>query len=135
MSYSMDLTDQEWETIRRHFEFPNGYGNRRKYPIRVMLNAIFYVLKTGCQWRMLPPEFPTWQSVYAYYRRLCLRGVWEKVLDELNRLGRRLNGRRASPSYVIVDSQSVKTTSKGTERGFDGGEKGQGKKASYRRGL
>ena len=91
-----------------------------------MLNAIFYVIKTGCQWRMLPKEFPPWSSVYSYYRRLCEREVWEKVLDDLNRISRERQERNPSPSYAIVDSQSVKTVYRGSERGFDGGKKGEG---------
>lgn len=133
MSYQTDLSDREWEAIRAHFEYDNGYGNRRIHSIRHMLNAIFYVVKTGCQWRMLPQPFPPWQSVYAYYRRLCLKGIWEKVLDDLNRLHRQGQGRNPSPSYAIVDSQSVKTVYRGSERGFDGGKKNQGKKTSHRR--
>ncbi|MBI1387174.1 MAG: transposase [bacterium] len=123
MSYQTDLTDREWNLIRHHFEYENGYGNRRKHPIRTMLNAIFYVAKTGCQWRMLPKDFPPWTSVYTYYRRLCQRGTWEQVLDELNRLHRVQQGLSESPSFAIVDSQSVKSAGKGSKRGFDGGKK------------
>ena len=133
MRYQTDLTDREGETIRLHFEYRNGYGNRRKHPIRTMLNAIFYVIKTGCQWRMLPKEFPPWQSVYAYYRRLCQAGRWEKALDDLNRLDRLRRGREPSPSYAIVDSQSVKTVYRGSKRGFDGGKKSKGAQTASRR--
>jgi len=131
MNYPSDLTDREWESIRHHFEYENGYGNRRKYPVRTMLNAIFYVVKSGCQWRMLPHDFPRWTSVYSYYRRLCQRGTWERVLDDLNQKHRLQQGRSASPSYSIIDSQSVKSAGKGAKRGFDGGKKGEGPETTY----
>lgn len=133
MSYPSDLNDQEWDAIRHHFEYENGYGNRRKHSPRIMLNAILYLVKSGCQWRMLPKEFPPWKSVYTYYRRLCLRGTWEAALDELNQVSRQRSGRSALPTQAIVDSQSVKTIYRGAERGYDGGKKSERKKTSYRR--
>lgn len=129
MRYPSDLTDEQWELIRPHLEYENGYGNQRKHPIRVMIDAILYLNKSGCQWRMLPKEFPPWKSVYTYYRRLCIRGVWEKILDALNRASRTKKNRSSSPSSVIVDAQSVKTTGHGDRRGYDGGKKNQRTKA------
>ena len=108
MSYPSDLKDNEWEIIRPFLEYNNGYGNRRKHSIRVLINAIFYVVKTGCQWKYLPKEFPNWKTVYGYYSRLCIRGIWDKILET---------------SFIIIDSQSVKTTGKGENKGFDGGKK------------
>lgn len=125
MSYQSDLTDKEWELIRHHFEFSNGYGNRRKNPIRLVINAILYVVKTGCQWRQLPNDFPNWKSVYSDYMRWCKRGVWEKALDEINQLHRQKKGRNSKPTYAIIDSQSVKTVSSGNRRGYDGGKKSE----------
>ena len=113
------------ETICHLFEYANGYGNRRKYPIRLMLNAIFYLVKTGCQWRQLPKDFPYWKSVYSYYRRLCQQGVWEQALDELNQKHRQKKGKKLKPSYAIIDAQSVKTVFGGEQRGFDGGKKSE----------
>ncbi len=84
MSFSSDLTDEKWELIRHHFEFSNGYGNRRTNSIRSVINAILYVLKTGCQWRQLPNDFPKWKTAYSAYMRWYKRGVWEKALDEIN---------------------------------------------------
>jgi len=132
MNYPSDLTDPQWEAIRQHLEFENGYGNRRKHPIRLMVNAIFYLVKPGCPWRQLPKNFPNWKSVYSYYRRLCHPGTWEKILDDWNRRTRLKSGRSPSPSYAIVDSQSGKTVYGGEERGFDGGKKSQRSKTSYR---
>jgi len=87
------------------------------------MNAIFYVVKSGCQWRMLPKDFPCWQTVYTHYSRLCERGTWEKILDKLNQLNREQKGKSKDPTYALVDSQSVKTVYRGKKRGFDGGKK------------
>jgi putative transposase len=134
MKYPSSLTDREWKAIRSFFEYPNGYGNRRKHEVRHVLDAIFYVLKTGCQWRQLPHDFPSWKTVYSFYRRQCQKGIWEPVLDHLNAQHRTQQGRRPSPSYVLVDSQSVKTVDSGEARGFDGGKKNQGQEAAHRGG-
>jgi putative transposase len=124
--YPSDLKKAEWNLVKHFFEFNNGYGNRAKYAEKTKVNAILYVVKSGCQWRMLPKNFPPWKTVYSYYRRLCLSGVWEKVIDYLNQQKRIREGRSKDPSYAIVDSQSVKTQYKGPERGFDGGKKNKG---------
>ena len=123
--YPSDLNDEEWAIIKHFFEYKNGYGNRAKYTRRSMVNAILYIVKSGCQCRMLPINFAPWKTVYTYYRRLCKKGVWEKALDDLTTKKRILHGRNPDPSYAIVDSQSVKTQYSGTDRGFDGGKKNQ----------
>jgi len=123
--YASDLKDAEWELIRHHFEYKNGYGNRAIHSRRALINAILYLIKTGCQWRMLPKNYPPWQTVFGYFSRLSGKGVWEKVLQDLVR-GRRLQvGRNEKPSLIIIDAQSIKTTGKGEKRGFDGGKKNQ----------
>ena len=124
--YPSDLKDKEWDQIRHFFEFRNGYGNRAVHSRRSLVNGILYVVKTGCQWRMLPKDFPPWKTVYGYFRRLSLLGVWEQVLKELVKTRRIQSGRNEHPSLLIIDSQSVKTTGKGEQRGFDGGKKNQG---------
>jgi putative transposase len=124
--YPSDLKDKEWEMIRHHFEYKNGYGNRAVHTRRALVNGILYVVKTGCQWRMLPKDFPPWKTVYGYFRRLSLMGVWERVLEDLVKLKRLKYNRNETPSMMIIDAQSVKNAGKGEQRGFDGGKKGKG---------
>lgn len=90
-----------------------GKGKRRSpQQQRELINAMLYVVHTGCQWRELPHDFPPWQTVYGYFRELCQRGVWETINTHLRRGVRQQAGRDPDPSVVIVDSQSVKTTEK-----------------------
>ena len=109
-------------TIGPFFQRPDPRGNPKKYAKRDIVNAILYVSKGGIQWRMMPNDFPPWDTVYNHFRRLNKRGVWEQVLDSLNRLHRQGQGRNPKPSYAIIDSQSVKTQYASEERGIDGGE-------------
>ncbi len=132
MGYPTDLSDKEWEVIRPFLEYSNGYGHKRKHEIRIVINAIFYVSKTGCQWRFLPQDFPNWKTVYTYYRRLSTNGIWDKILDNINARKRTNYGKDIETSFIIIDAQSIKTTGKGEERGFDGGKKNQRKKANDR---
>ena len=130
--YPSDLTEKEWDLVKDFFEFKNGYGNRSLYPRKVLVDAILYLVKSGCQWRMLPKDLPRWKTVYSYYRRLCKKGIWEKALDHLNEKNRVAHEKIKDPSFAIVDSQSVKTQNKGNCRGIDGGKKNQGKKTTHR---
>ena len=123
-----DLTDQQWKLVRGHLRRPDPRGAREAHAPRVIVNAILYVLRTGCQWRLLPNDFPPWPTVYGRYRRWCLRGCWERALDALNASSRRKAGRAGSPSCAIVDSQSVRTACASHERGIDGGKKVKGRK-------
>jgi len=124
MTSPSDLTDGQWNIIGKHFDTGN-YGKSRKHHQREMINAIFYVIKTGCQWRFLPKEYPPWKSVYSFYKRAKDKGRWEKVMQELVSCSRAKMGRKNDPSYSLIDSQSVKTTDKAQERGIDGGKKGE----------
>ena len=125
MSYPSDLKDSQWELIKNHFKFGN-YGNRAVHKKRALVNAVFYLTKTGCQWRQLPNDFPPWTTVETFYRRMKKKGIWEKMMQDLVKKSRIQGGKDPNPSYSLIDSQSVKTTSNAYERGIDGGKKGEG---------
>ena len=125
MKYPNELNDREWALIEPFFRRPDRRGKVAKYEVRTVVNAIFYVTKTGCQWRYLPHDFPPWTTVYKRFERWNKSGVWEQALDSLTRKVREKQGRTAEPSYAIIDTQSVKTVYDSEERGFDGGKKNQ----------
>lgn len=122
MSYPSDLTDSEWELIAGFFKFGN-YGNKSVHDKRLLVNAVLYLTKTGCQWRQLPNDFPSWSTVHTFFRRARLKGIWEAILKELVKKSRNEMGRNTEPSFAIVDSQSSKTTGASEHRGIDGGKK------------
>ncbi len=119
-AYPTHLSDSQWQRIEKFFDMQR----KRKYELRAIVNAIFYVVKSGCQWRMLPSDFASWQLVYYYYRKWKINGLIELIHDELVRIVRMNKGREQSPSVGIIDSQSVKGTSvAGEHRGYDAGKK------------
>ena len=86
------------------------------------MNAVFYLVKTGCQWRNLPKDFPKWKTVYRFYRRACMNGIWDKIQKALVKKVRVAKGKNETPSYALIDSQSTKTTAANQNRGYDGGK-------------
>ena len=107
--YPSDVSDEEWALLAPFFARPDPRGNPGQYAKRDVVNAIFYVVKGGIPWRMLPLDFPPWDTVYDHYRRWNQRGVWEQALDALNEQARHKQGKHKHPTYALVDSQSVKT--------------------------
>jgi putative transposase len=124
MCYDTNLTDARWEIIAEFIED----GRKRRYGLRNVVNAILYLVKTGCQWRYLPKDFPKWQLVYYYFRKFETTGVIEIIHDSLREQVRVKKGKEVSPSLGLVDSQSVKTASLTTEKGLDGNKKINGRK-------
>ncbi len=112
--YPTDLTNAQWSRIAPLIPPARPGGRRRTVNVREVINAILYFVRTGCQWRNLPHEFPPWGTVHYYYRRWRLDGTWEEVHGTLREQVRsEKEGREATPSAAIIDSQSVKTTEKG----------------------
>jgi len=115
--YPSDLTDSQWAKLEPLLHKVVGDrhagGRPRKYPLRRVTEAVLYVVKTGCQWRQLPANFPPWKAVHEQFRRWRDAGLWERVGQALREQGRRAAGRHATPTVAILDSQSAKTTGKG----------------------
>lgn len=111
--YTSDLTDVEWEVLKEYIPKAKFGGRPRSADMREVLNAIFYVLKTGCQWNMLPRELPPKGTVYHYFNTWRHDGTWERMNAALRQRTRQRTGRHPMASAAIIDSQSVKTTEKG----------------------
>jgi len=118
-SYPSDLTDRQWAEIETLFTGLREYT----WPKRELMDAVLYFVKTGCQWRHLPHDFPPYSTVHSFYRRARISGLWDKILQHLVPKTRQDAGRNPEPTYAIIDSQSVKTVAASEERGIDGGKK------------
>lgn len=122
--YGSDLTDAEWEAIAPLL----GPQRRRRHDARLLLDAVFYLVRTGCQWRALPEPFPPWQSVYYHFRRWRRAGLVAQAHDRLRALTRQRAGREPTPSAAVIDSRSVRTSAQGGVRGYDAGKRVKGRK-------
>ena len=128
MRYTSDLTDAEWPLIDYCFPKPSPTGRPREHSYRELVNAMFYLVRTACQWRNLPKDFPPWRTVYHYLRMWKRTGLWEQIHTHLREHLRLVAGRKRHATAGIIDSQSVKSTECSAERGYDAGKKVNGRK-------
>jgi len=126
--YMTDLDDTSWMLIEPFVRQKPGRGRKRTVPTREVVNALFYLDYTGCQWEMLPKDLPEYHLVNYYHLKWTRDGTWNVVLDTVRAITRALADRKEEPTAAILDSQSVKTVGKGEERGFDGGKRIKGRK-------
>ena len=111
--YPTDMSDGQWQAISRLIPPAKDGGRPREVDMRCLLNGIFYLVRTGCAWRMLPKEYPPWQTVYYYFARFKRDGTWQRIHDVLRTRVRHKSGKHKQPTAAIIDSQSVKTTERG----------------------
>src|SRR5215212_6536294 len=128
-AYPADLSDAEWSRLQSCLPTPKAQGRPRTHSLRDILNAIFYVLKSGCQWRLLPHDFPPWSTVYYHFRRFRLSGLWHRILKVLHAAQRKRVGKDPQPTAAIIDSQSVKTVEESAHpSGYDAPKNIKGRK-------
>jgi putative transposase len=125
--YFSDLTDRQWQLIRQLLPPVKRLG-RKAIDRRSVVNGILYVVRSGCQWRMLPSDFPNWSTVYGVFWRWRNDGTWQKVHDRLREKTRKQSGKKSTPTAAILDSQSIRTAEGGAEKGYDAGKKITGRK-------
>lgn len=128
LRYGTDLTDAEWAVLEPLLPPACGRGRPRHWPLREVVNAILYVLRGSCPWRVLPKDLPPWRTAYRWFARLRNAGTWEDLNFALVTADRECVGQSASPSAAVMDSQSVRTIESGGPRGYDAGKKVWGRK-------
>jgi putative transposase len=127
--YTTDLSDAEWSRLRSYLPTPKAGERPRTHSLRDVLDAIFYVLKSGCTWRLLPHDFPPWSTVYYHFRRFRLNGLWSLILKVLHAAERKRAGKDPQPTAAIIDSQSVKTVEESAHpSGYDAHKNLKGRK-------
>lgn len=125
--YPTDLSDAEWDQIVDLIPEPSTEGREATIERRELVNGMFYMVQSGCSWRMLPHDLPCWSTLGHYFRLWKREGVWQRVLDRLRQRVREQAGREREPSVAVLDSQSVKTSAvRGPEKGYDAGKKNLG---------
>jgi putative transposase len=128
-TYPTDLSDQEWTCLKTHLPASKLPNRLRAHSLRDIFDAIFYVLRSGCPWRMLPGDFPPWQTVFYHFRRFRLSGLWHRIFTILRAAERKRNGKDPDPSAAIMDSQSIRTTEEdGRSNGYDAHKNIKGRK-------
>jgi len=128
--YKTDVTDEQWELLRPQLVLPEG-GRPKTTDLREVINGIFYRLKTGCQWELLPHDFPPEGTVRHYFHYFKRTNQYEKINDVLRKAVRLQAGRNEEPSLAVIDSQTVKATRTSGQRGFDAGKKNQWNQAAF----
>lgn len=126
-NYASNLTNGQWQVIRKMLPKRRRRG-RKPICRRRVINAIMYVVRTGCQWRLLPINFPNWSTVYGIFWKWRNDGTWQNIHDALREKVRRAVGKKPTPTVAIIDSQSIRTAEGGKQRGYDAGKKITGRK-------